>query len=407
MTLKDEVRRQVLDYFYTRSKGEEGAAVKISDVKRELKKKHGLKPHEVKPSLAYLIDDGLVRTFEIPLRDGRTGPVTTYYFITPKGIDRIEGGFHFESAARHAIVNIQGTGARTTTLSAGNEVLEQPNGNSLLIPDYFADLEGSGRYVVNPLLLVDNVQLVIPPEGWRPSIAYITRWSSADDIKSQNHWLWPRSPRELIGLSAAALQTIRDTSGIQLIEWDPTHDRELAQIEVSGPVRTILHGDLRYFGLPTNSWLRSAIGAYTMTWSRLLAQRSHRGTIELAIREPSEMRNLQPINLTHLSAREAVSLALPPNLRLTLHETIDLRRELEPKLAPFWRTIRRLRSELEQLPGASRDQSDPSYQAAREEAVRVLVDAALGTNLEAWSEEIAADLNKFAPGGMAQVKRWD
>ena len=61
-----EIRRIMLRYFYDRNKnatsarGKKGSAVKISDVKRELKTANGLTQQEVQSNLTYLISQGWV-----------------------------------------------------------------------------------------------------------------------------------------------------------------------------------------------------------------------------------------------------------------------------------------------------------------------------------------------------------
>ena len=71
MNPNDRIREQILQYFYDRNAaatsrtGKKGSGVKISDVKRELKERHGLKQPQVMSNLTYLIDNGWVKTFDI------------------------------------------------------------------------------------------------------------------------------------------------------------------------------------------------------------------------------------------------------------------------------------------------------------------------------------------------------
>jgi len=57
----NEIRRFMLRYFHERNKnatsarGKKGSAVKISDVKKELKAAHGLTQQEVQSNLTYLL----------------------------------------------------------------------------------------------------------------------------------------------------------------------------------------------------------------------------------------------------------------------------------------------------------------------------------------------------------------
>jgi hypothetical protein len=130
----DAFRRQILRYFYDRNaaatsmRGKKGAAVKISDVKKELKASLGLTQQQVVSNLTYLIDRGWVEveevTKEVRPRGGSTSvPSTTaYYKITAKGIDRIEGGSDFEPRERYGEINVNATGANVITLGDGNIV---------------------------------------------------------------------------------------------------------------------------------------------------------------------------------------------------------------------------------------------------------------------------------------------
>jgi hypothetical protein len=62
----NEIRRLMLHYFYNRNKtatssmGKKGSAVKISDVKADLKAQHGLTQQEVQSNLTYLLSQGWV-----------------------------------------------------------------------------------------------------------------------------------------------------------------------------------------------------------------------------------------------------------------------------------------------------------------------------------------------------------
>src|SRR2546422_11409000 len=98
----NEIRCIMLKYFYDRNRnatsnrGKKGSAVKISDVKKELKDAHGLTQQEVQSNLMYLISQGWVaegavkKSFTAP--GGTVIPATTsYYQVTAAGIDKIEG----------------------------------------------------------------------------------------------------------------------------------------------------------------------------------------------------------------------------------------------------------------------------------------------------------------------------
>jgi hypothetical protein len=122
----------LLQYFYNRNKnatsarGKKGSAVKISDVKRELKASHGLTQEEVRSNLTYLISQGWVeeerveKSFTAP--GGTVVPSTTsFYKITAAGIDKIEGPGEFTMSKFHGI-KIEATGQNIITLGDGNQI---------------------------------------------------------------------------------------------------------------------------------------------------------------------------------------------------------------------------------------------------------------------------------------------
>lgn len=127
-----EIRRVMLQYFYDRNRnatsarGKKGSAVKISDVKKDLKGSHGLTQQEVQSNLTYLISQGWVeedvveKSFTAP--GGTVIPSTTsFYKITAAGIDKIEGPGEFTMPKFHGI-KIEATGQNIITLGDGNQV---------------------------------------------------------------------------------------------------------------------------------------------------------------------------------------------------------------------------------------------------------------------------------------------
>jgi hypothetical protein len=98
----NEIRRIMLVYFYDRNKnatsarGKKGSAVKISDVKKQLKASHGLMQPEVQGNLTYLISQGWVeehtveKSFTTP-RGAEVPSSTSFYQITAAGIDKDRG----------------------------------------------------------------------------------------------------------------------------------------------------------------------------------------------------------------------------------------------------------------------------------------------------------------------------
>lgn len=128
----NEIRRIMLQYFYDRNKnatsarGKNGSAVKISDVKKELKASHGLTQQEVQSNLTYLISQGWVeedtveKSFTAP--GGTVIPSSTsFYKITAAGIDKIEGPGEFTIPKFHGI-KIEATGQNIITLGDGNQI---------------------------------------------------------------------------------------------------------------------------------------------------------------------------------------------------------------------------------------------------------------------------------------------
>lgn len=71
MNPNDEIRNQILRWFYDRNVnatsqyGKNGSAIKISDVKKGLKDGNGLRQQEVVSNLTYLIDKEWINRSEI------------------------------------------------------------------------------------------------------------------------------------------------------------------------------------------------------------------------------------------------------------------------------------------------------------------------------------------------------
>jgi hypothetical protein len=127
-----EVRSLLLRYFYERNanatsrKGKRGSSVKISDVKKELKAKHGLTQPEVQANLTYLLSENWVEEIvvrkEFRAQGGTLIPSETAFFgITAAGIDKIEGPGEFTMTKFHGI-NISATGQNIITLGDGNQI---------------------------------------------------------------------------------------------------------------------------------------------------------------------------------------------------------------------------------------------------------------------------------------------
>jgi hypothetical protein len=135
MNPNDAVRRQILQYFYDRNagatsaRGKKGSAMKISDVKRELKSRYSLKQQSVISNLTYLIDRGWVKRYEVQktvtVRGGTIPSTVTWYEISALGIEKIEGGSEFEPKDRYEGINITAAGTNVITLGDGNVVNAQ------------------------------------------------------------------------------------------------------------------------------------------------------------------------------------------------------------------------------------------------------------------------------------------
>lgn len=76
-------------------------------------------------NLNYLLDRGWVKELkvekEVTLRGGTTTvpSVTSFYEITAKGIDRIEGGSEFEIRERYGDINVNATGGTSSHWATG------------------------------------------------------------------------------------------------------------------------------------------------------------------------------------------------------------------------------------------------------------------------------------------------
>jgi hypothetical protein len=131
----DEIRRQILRYFYDRNAnatsrfGKKGSAVKISDAKHELKEQHGLAQKQVMSNLTYLIDRGWVKTLDqektVKVKGGTVPSIVTWYEVAAPGIEKIEGESEFQPPDRYAGINITATGTNVITLGDGNVVNAQ------------------------------------------------------------------------------------------------------------------------------------------------------------------------------------------------------------------------------------------------------------------------------------------
>lgn len=127
-----EIRNLMLRHFYDRNqeatsaRGKKGFAIRISDIKKDLKAKHALSQQEVMSNLNYLISQGWIaeETIDktVPLRSGTVIPQSTsYYRITAQGIDKIEGPGEF-TMDKFKGIRIEATGQNIITVGEGNQV---------------------------------------------------------------------------------------------------------------------------------------------------------------------------------------------------------------------------------------------------------------------------------------------
>jgi hypothetical protein len=128
----NEIRILVLRYFYDRNntatsaRGKKGYAIKISDIRKDLKAQHNLSQQEVMSNLNYLISQGWIAEEQVeksvPLPSGTVIPQSTSYFkITAAGIDKIEGPGEF-TMDKFKGIKIEATGQNIITLGDGNQV---------------------------------------------------------------------------------------------------------------------------------------------------------------------------------------------------------------------------------------------------------------------------------------------
>ena len=128
----EQIRSAMLRYFYDRNKnatslmGKRGSAVRISDLKSELKTAHGFTQQQVQSNLTYLLSQGWVDEKReekkyTPPGGSVVTSATRYYIITAAGIDKIDGPGEFTMDKFHGI-KIEATGQNIITLGDGNQV---------------------------------------------------------------------------------------------------------------------------------------------------------------------------------------------------------------------------------------------------------------------------------------------
>lgn len=204
----DAIRRQILDYFFTRNAaatsrfGKKGSAIKISDVKRELKDLHGLAQAQVMSNLTYLIDRGWVKTVDqtksVSTGRGTTIPsVVTFYEVSALGIELIEGESLFQPKERYPGINVQATGSNVITLGDGNLV----NARYESTADRLAALKEA-------LVLSDSLDDALKLDAAVDIETIRDQLAKPDPDRTVIAALWPRVSKvaDAAGLASLALQ---------------------------------------------------------------------------------------------------------------------------------------------------------------------------------------------------------
>ena len=194
-----EIRRLMLHYFYDRNKnatssmGKKGSAVKISNIKADLKTAHDLTQQEVQSNLTYLLSQGWVEEKSLEKKVvGRGGTiipsVTKYFQVTADGIDKIEGPGEFTIPKFHGI-KIEATGQNIITVGDGNQINAQ-----------FGEL---GEALAQ---LRDAITKSTAPEAQKMSLV-----ADIDTIQSQ--LAKPEPNRKIVGVAWEAVKAAAEIGG--------------------------------------------------------------------------------------------------------------------------------------------------------------------------------------------------
>jgi hypothetical protein len=175
MNPNDEIRMQILRYFYDRNNcatsrfGKKGSALKISVAKSELKSRNGLTQAQVMSNMTYLIDQGWVNTFDvektITVKGGTVPSKVTWYEIAALGIDKIEGSSEFQPPERYPGINITATGGNVITLGDGNVV----NAQFSTLHNQLTELKEA--VVASPLSETEKLGLAVDIESIKDQLA--------------------------------------------------------------------------------------------------------------------------------------------------------------------------------------------------------------------------------------------
>lgn len=166
----NEIRRMMLRYFHERNKnatsarGKKGSAVRISDVKKELKASHELTQQEVQSNLTYLISQGWVDVVEVQksfttARGAAVPSNTSFYQITAAGIDKIDGEGEF-TMPKFRGIKIEATGQNIITLGDGNQIDAQFGELGKALVDLSSAITASSAAESQKLALIADIDTV-------------------------------------------------------------------------------------------------------------------------------------------------------------------------------------------------------------------------------------------------------
>ena len=163
-----EVRRILLRYLYNRyesarsSTGKYGSAIKISEIRRELKTQHQLTQQEVRSALNYMSSSRWIDEVQEQrsYASGKVFAPTTCYRISAAGIDQIKGKGEF-TKPKYDRIKIKATGQSIVNLGDGNKIDNHSGdlGNPLVeLRDAIAKSDSSEAEKLNLVADIDTIQ---------------------------------------------------------------------------------------------------------------------------------------------------------------------------------------------------------------------------------------------------------
>jgi len=99
-------------------------------------------------------------------------------------------------------------------------------------------------------------------------------------------------------------------------------------------------------------------------------------------------------------AQSCLNLALPIYNNLSVTEALYIRDNHKDLLMPFWRTLKRLRSNIFLTINENTKYEDIKYQ------IDFVVNDTIGTSIESWAEEIENEFSGFVLKNFANIKKW-